>query len=483
MLNWGAIFHILGWLMGGFGLAMLVPAGVALLYHEPHWLAFVTSSILSCFIGGNLLFMNRGAPKNLSHKDGFMLTALTWLIIGLLGAMPLYFTGVAPTVIDAAFESFSGLTTTGATVLTGLDEMSKGVLFWRAMLQWLGGMGVVVLAIAILPFLGIGGMQIYKTEMAGVVKDKLQPRMQETAKLLWGVYLFITASCAVYYFTFGMNAFDAISHAFTTIATGGFANYDNSFGHFENPMLEWGAIFFMLIGGANFALHYTALHRLSLKGYAQDQEYRLYLTCLFIISIAVFISWGLAADSFAEANFRDSLFNVVSIATTTGYATADYSLWSPFVCMMMIVLMCWGGCSGSTSGGLKMMRVMLIAKQGQRELMRLLHPRSVQTIKINGQPVSGEVRQAVWSFVGLFFAVFVVLTLCVSFMGVPMIEAFSSVAATITSAGPGLGEVGPAGNFANLPQAAKVLLCFSMVTGRLEVFTILVVLSPGFWRR
>ncbi|MBA43829.1 MAG: potassium transporter [Magnetococcales bacterium] len=483
MLNWGAIFHILGWLMGGFGLAMLIPAGVALLYHETIWLSFIESSILTCFIGGNLMFLNKGAPKTLNHKDGFMLTTLTWLIMGLLGSMPLYFTGIVPSFIDAAFESFSGLTTTGATVLTGLDDMSKGILFWRALLQWLWGMGVVVLAIAILPFLGIGGMQIYKTEMAGVVKDKLQPRMQETAKLLWGVYLFITAMCATYYFMFGMGAFDAICHAFTTIATGGFANYDNSFGHYDTPVLEWGCIFFMLMGGANFALHYTALHRLSLKGYKKDQEFKLYVICLLAISVAVFISWGLTLGNFAEASFRESLFSVVSVATTTGYATLDYEHWSSFVCMTMIIVMCWGGCSGSTAGGLKMMRVMLIAKQGQRELTRLMHPRSIQAMKINGIPISEEVRQTVWSFVGLFFAVFAVLTMCLSFMGIPMIEAFSAVAATITSAGPGLGEVGPAGNYSHVPQTAKVLLCFSMVVGRLEMFTVLVVLSPGFWRR
>ena len=484
MLNYGAIFHILGWLMGGFGIAMLLPALISLAYHEHHWLSFVTAAILSFFVGGNLILMNRGAPKNLSHKDGFLLTALTWFVIGLLGALPIYFTGTVPTFIDAAFEAYSGLTTTGATVISGLDTLNRGVLFWRAMMQWLGGMGVVVLAIAILPFLGIGGMQLYKTEMPGVVKDKLQPRLQETAKHLWGVYLFITSMCALYYYVFGMSGFDAVCHAFTTVATGGFSNYDDSFGAFNNNhMLEWGGTLFMLLGGANFTLHYLALHRASVGVYFKDREFKIYTLCLFAISVTVYYSWAITDGSFQNANIRDALFNVVSIATTTGYATTDYTLWSPYTCLIMIVLMCWGGCSGSTAGGLKMMRVMLIAKQGLREIMRLLHPRSIQTVKIGGQAIPEDVRQTVWSFVGVFFALFAVLTLCLSFIGLDMIDAFSAVAATITSAGPGLGSVGPSGNYADLPNLAKVLLCFSMVAGRLELFTLLVVMSPGFWRR
>lgn len=483
MLNFGAIFNILGFLMCGFGGAMLLPAGISLIYHEPAALAFVTAAILAFFVGGNLVFMNRGAAKTLSHKDGFMLTALTWIVLGLLGAMPMYFSGVVPSAVDAVFESFSGLTTTGATVIVGLDGLSKGVLFWRAMIQWLGGMGVVVLAIAVLPFLGIGGMQLYKTEMAGVTKDKLQPRLQETAKLLWVVYLLITSACACYYYVFGMSAFDAVCHAFTTVATGGFANYDASFGAFNSPALEWGATLFMFMGGLNFAWHFMALHKQSLKIYYQDREFRIFTAYLLLVTAVVYVSWVMAQNSFENAHFRTALFNVVSIATTTGYATEDYTLWSPFAGMVMIIIMFCGGCSGSTSGGLKMMRVILIAKQGFREIVRLLHPRGIQTIKVGGKVIPDDVLQTVWSFVGLFFFIFAALTLCLSFMGLDIITAFSAVAATITSAGPGLGEVGPAGNYAGLPAAAKLLLCFSMVVGRLEIFTILVILTPQFWRR
>jgi len=483
MLNFGAIFNILGFLMCGFGGAMLFPAGVSFIYGEPEILSFVTAAILAFFMGGNFIFMNHGAAKTLSHKDGFMLTALTWLVLGLLGAMPLHFSGVVPSVVDAVFESFSGLTTTGATVITGLDTLSKGVLFWRAMIQWLGGMGVVVLAIAVLPFLGIGGMQLYRTEMPGVVKDKLQPRLQETAKLLWVVYLLITSACACYYYVFGMSGFDAVCHAFTTIATGGFANYDASFGAFNSPALEWGAILFMFMGGLNFSWHFMALHKQSLKVYYQDREFRIFVVYLLLVTLVVYISWGIAQNSFEDSHMRAALFNVISIATTTGYATTDYTLWSPFAGMVMIIIMFCGGCSGSTSGGLKMMRVILIAKQGFREIIRLLHPRSIQTIKVGGKVIGDDVLQTVWSFVGLFFFIFAAFTLCLSFMGLDIITAFSAVAATITSAGPGLGEVGPAGNYAGLPSAAKILLCFSMVVGRLEIFTILVILTPQFWRR
>lgn len=483
MLHYGAVLHILGWLMGGFGAAMLVPAGVSLYYGEHHAMAFVTSAIMSFFVGGNLMFMNKGKVKSLSHKDGFLLTALTWTVLGLLGAMPMYISDVTPSLVDAVFESFSGLTTTGATVIVGLDDLSKGILFWRALLQWLGGMGVVVLAIAILPFLGIGGMQLYKTEMPGVVKDKLQPRLQETAKLLWVVYLLLTTTCAVAYHIMGMSIFDAICHSFTTVAIGGFANYDQSFGHFANPNLEWVAIIFMFIGGTNYVLHYTALNKRSLKMYWENTEFRYYTFYVAAATLFAGISYVIVHHGTEGFSLKAVLFNIVSIVTTTGYATHDYSEWPVFVPMLLLILMFFGGCSGSTSGGLKVLRVMLIAKQGQRELRRLRHPRSIQHVKVQGHTVGDDVLETVWSFVGLFFFTFAVLSLALTFMGIDLITAISAAAATITNTGPGLGEVGPAGNYAGLPAAAKVLLCFSMVVGRLEIFTILVIFTPQFWRR
>ena len=482
MLNYGAIFHIIGWLVAGFGLIMFLPAGVSLLYGEEEWLPFAVSAVFAFFIGGNLIFINRGSPRALGHRDGFLLTFLTWFILGLLGALPLYFSGAIGLFVDAVFESFSGLTTTGATVMAGLDTTAKGILFWRALMQWMGGMGIIVLAIAILPFLGVGGMQLYKSEMPGVVKDKLQPRLKETAKLLWVVYLFLTVLCTLAYAIAGMSVFDAICHAFTTVATAGFANYDASFAAFNSTAIELIAISFMFIGGINFALHFLFLGRGKISVYFKDDEFRWY-------SLYLLLAFGLALLMFAlngglgEMRFTQVLFNIVSMATTTGFVVADYSLWPGLIPMLIIVLMFHGGSTGSTVGGLKVMRVMLVMKQGQKEMKRLMHPHSVQTLKVDKKVVSDEILQTVWSFIGLYFFTFIIITLLLSAMGLDIVTAFSAVAATITSAGPALGDVGPSSNYASLPAFAKILLCGSMLLGRLELFTVLLIFSPHFWRR
>ena len=482
MLNYGAIFHIIGWLVGGYGLIMFLPAGVSLLYGEDAWLPFAISAVFAFYIGGNLVFINRGSSRALSHRDGFLLTFLTWFILGLLGALPLYFSGALTHFVDAVFESFSGLTTTGATVMSGLDFAPKGILFWRTLMQWMGGMGIIVLAIAILPFLGVGGMQLYKSEMPGVVKDKLQPRLKETAKLLWVVYLFLTVLCALAYAIAGMSVFDAICHAFTTVATAGFANYDASFAAFNSTAIEWIAITFMFIGGINFALHFMFLGRGKLAVYLKDDEFRWYGGYLLLALGLAFLMFALSGG-LGDVRFTQVVFNIVSMATTTGFVVGDYSVWPGLIPMLIIILMFHGGSTGSTVGGLKVMRVMLVMKQGQREIKRLMHPHSVQTLKVDKKVVSDEILQTVWSFIGLYFFTFVVITLLLSAIGLDIVTAFSAVAATITSAGPALGDVGPSSNYADLPSFAKILLCASMLLGRLELFTVLLIFSPHFWRR
>lgn len=482
MLNYGAIFYIIGWLVAGYGLVMFLPAGVSLIYGEDEWLPFAISALFAFFVGGNMLLINRGSPRSLSHRDGFLLTFLAWLILGLLGALPLYFSGAIGFFVDAVFESFSGLTTTGATVMSGLDTTAKGILFWRTLMQWMGGMGIIVLAIAILPFLGVGGMQLYKSEMPGVVKDKLQPRLQETAKLLWVVYLFLTVLCCVAYAIAGMSVFDAICHAFTTVATAGFANYDASFAAFNSTAIELIAIVFMFIGGINFALHFVFLGRGRLSVYVKDDEFRWY-TCYLLVAFLAALLMFILSGGLGDVRVTEVLFNIVSMATTTGFVVGDYSLWPGLIPMLIVILMFHGGSTGSTVGGLKVMRVMLVMKQGQREIKRLLHPHSVQCLKVDKKVVSDDILQTVWSFIGLYFFTFVVITLLLSAMGIDIVTAFSAVAATITSAGPALGEVGPGSNYAGLPALAKVLLCASMLLGRLELFTVLLIFSPQFWRR
>ena len=482
MLNYGAIFHIIGWLVAGYGLIMFLPAGVSLLYGEEEWLPFSVSALFAFFVGGNFILINRGSPRSLHHRDGFLLTFLAWTVLGLLGALPLYFSGVMPSLIDAVFESFSGLTTTGATVMTGLDSMPHGVLFWRALMQWMGGMGIIVLAIAILPFLGVGGMQLYKSEMPGVVKDKLQPRLQETAKLLWVVYLFLTILCCMAYAFAGMSIFDAVCHAFTTIATAGFANYDASFAAFNSTAIELIAIFFMFIGGINFALHFMFMAKGRLSVYGRDDEFRWYSLYILFVFLAAMLMFALSGG-LGEVRVIQVLFNMVSMATTSGFVVGDYSLWPGFIPFLIVVLMFHGGSTGSTVGGLKVMLVMLVMKQGQRVIKLLLHPHGVQFLKVDNKVVSDEILQTVWSFIGLYFFTFVVITVLLSAMGLDIVTAFSAVAATITSAGPALGEVGPGSTYAGLPAMAKILLCVSMLLGRLELFTVLLIFSPQFWRR
>lgn len=477
------IFYILGWLLAAFGATMLIPAALDGFLDQSGVRHFMWSAGIAGFLGTLLIFMNRTPNRNLNHRDGFLLTALTWFSLSLIGALPFYISGIAPTFIDALFESTSGLTTTGASVLTGLDTMDKGILLWRAMLQWLGGMGIIVLAIAILPFLGIGGMQLYRSEMPGVVKDKLQPRLKDTAKILWVVYLIITLSCVLAYLLAGMPLFDAVCHAFTTVATGGFSTRDASIGAFNNPTVEWVCISFMVLGAINFALHFLLVIGRSFTIYLKNPEAQIFLLILFSASVLT-ITTLVANEVYPsmEENVRNAIFNIVSIFTTTGYSTTNYAAWPAGFLILVFLLMFCGGCSGSTSGGVKVMRFMMISQQGASALRRLLHPRAVVHLKIGGQTIPPEVLESVWSFVALYTLCFLGIALLLGTWGVDFLTAISAAGATLTGLGPGLGEVGPSSTYVGLPQIGKLLLCFSMLIGRLEVFTILILFMPSYWR-
>ena len=482
-MNFSAIGYILGWLLAFFGLAMLFPAVVSFLAYGEDAGAFFESGASSVFFGVCLVLMNKGGNRHLSHKDAFLLTFCVWSSLSIIGALPIFFSGMAPTYVDALFEAVSGLTTTGASVLSGLDYGHHGVLLWRAMMQWLGGMGLIVLATAIIPFLGVGGMQLYKAEMPGVVKDKLQPRLKETAKILWGVYLVLTFVCAVAYYFAGMNPFDALCHAFTTLATGGFSTHDQSFGYFNSPLIEYIAIFFMIVGALNFSLHYLFLAGHGWKVYFKNPEVKGFFLFMFIGIMMMVVSLMLIkAMTFAEA-FRQTTFNMTSVITTTGFSSVDYSAWPVLILITVMVLMFIGGCSGSTAGGMKVLRVLLIMKQGGRELQRLIHPNGVVHVKMGDQVVRSEVIQAVWSFAGLYISCFVGITIVLTLFNLDIVTAYSAAGATLTGLGPGLGDVGPSSNYADIPQGAKLVLCFSMLLGRLELFTLLVIMTPSFWKK
>lgn len=483
-MQFKVIQRIMGQFLMLFSITLLPPVVIDLLYQEDAAHAFFYSYLILLSAGFVLYFPVRKQRNDLRLRDGFVVVVLFWLVLGVAGAIPFYlYDNLEISLVDALFESISGLTTTGATVLVGLDNMPHGILFYRQELQWLGGMGIIVLAVAILPMLGIGGMQLYKAEAPGPVKDnKLTPRIAETAKALWYIYLSLTLACAVAYWFAGMNVFDAISHSFSTVSIGGFSTHDASMGYFDNHAVEMVAIVFMFLGAINFALHFTVVRTKSLMPLLRDSEFKLYASLLFIISaLSIYVLYHQSPSHDFMMAFREGLFQAVSIATTSGFVTSDYASWPVFIPVLLLFASFIGGCAGSTGGGMKVIRVLLLIKQGQREVMRLIHPSAQVTVKVGQQPVKNSIIDAVWGFFAAYVALFVLMMLILMFNGLDQVTAFSAVAATINNLGPGLGEV--SANYASLSDFNKLLLCFSMLLGRLEIFTLLVLLMPAFWRK
>ena len=467
-----------------FSITLLPPVVIDLLYQEDAARAFFYSYLLLLSVGFFLYLPVRKEKKDLRLRDGFVVVVLFWLVLGVAGAVPFYlYEHLDISITDALFESVSGLTTTGATVLVGLDSMPHSILFYRQELQWLGGMGIIVLAVAVMPMLGIGGMQLYKAEAPGPVKDaKLTPRIAETAKALWYIYLGLTVACAIAYWVAGMSLFDAVAHSFSTVAIGGFSTHDASMGYFDNQAVEVVAIIFMFLGAVNFALHFSVVRSKSLMPYLRDSEFLLYASLLVIIStLSVYALYSQSVDHDFSSAFREALFQTVSIATTSGFVTSDYASWPVFIPVLLLFSSFIGGCAGSTGGGMKVIRVLLLIKQGQREMLRLIHPNAQVTVKVGKLPVNNSIIDAVWGFFAAYVALFTLIMLILMFNGLDQITAFSAVAATINNLGPGLGEV--SANYANLTDFNKLLLCFSMLLGRLEIFTLLVLLMPAFWRK
>jgi trk system potassium uptake protein TrkH len=409
--------------------------------------------------------------------------ALFWSVLGTAGALPLILSDATPvSFTDAVFESISGLTTTGSTVLIGLDTLPYSILFYRQELQWLGGMGIIVLALAVLPMLGVGGMQLYRAETPGPIKDaKLTPRITETAKFLWLVYVGLTALCALTYWMAGMSIFDAVAHAFSTVSTGGYSPYDASFGHFDSATLEMIAVVFMALGGTNFALHFAALRRRSISPYIGDAEFRTYLGVLIAIA-TVTVGYLYATQHLGSfgAALHHGIFQVVSITTSTGYTTASFSEWPLFLPLLLIFASFMGGCASSTSGGMKTIRILLLFKQGYQATRQLIHPSAMLTVRIGSHSMDKRVVEGVWGFLSAYLLCFTVGLLALMALGMDQVTAFSAMAACLNNLGPGLGEV--AANFRTVSDAGKWILSLAMLLGRLEIFTLLVLLTPDFWR-
>ncbi len=484
MREFANVQRILGILVFLFSVTLLPPMGVALYYADGALLAFVEAYLTALLVGLFLWFPVRAARHELRLRDGCLIVVLFWLTLSLFGALPLYFAEEAwHTFTDAMFESMSGLTTTGATTVVGLDDMPHAILYYRNQLHWVGGMGIIVLAVAVLPMLGVGGMQLYRAETPGPMKeDKLTPRITETARALWLVYVAITTLCALAYWLAGMGPFDAITHAFSTMATGGFANYDASLAHFKSPAIETIAMVFMVIAGANFSLHFLAWHRGTVRVYVQDPECIVYVGLLGVLvlsfSAMLFLN-GTYPDFFSCLRFGG--FQIISFGTSTGFTTAEYWLWPGALPVMLVISSAVCGSAGSTAGGIKVIRMLLLVKYAYRELMRMVHPYAEIPVKVGGRAVGAHVLDAVSGFFAVYAALFMLLGFILMTLGMDMISAFSAVSATINNMGPGLGQV--TANFATVGPAEKWVCIFAMLVGRLEIFTLLAILTPAFWRR
>jgi len=479
-----SIQRIMGLLLMLFSFTMLPPALIGLAYGDGEVLPFVWSFLLNLCSGLLIWLPVRKHRVELRLRDGFIVVVVFWLVWGFAGAVPFLFAeNPSISISDSVFESISALTTTGATILTNIDTLPHSILFYRQQLQWLGGMGIIVLAVAILPMLGIGGMQLYRAETPGPMKDnRLTPRITETAKALWYIYLGLTILCALAYWAAGMGGFDAVSHAFSTIAIGGFSTHDASIGYFNSRSVEIVAVIFMLLAGLNFSLHFVAWRSLSPKAYIRDPEAQTYL---FVLGVLAFITTGYLYISDTYPSFLDALhhgiFQAVSIGTTSGFSTAEYHSWPGFLPVLLIFSSFIGGCAGSTGGGLKVIRFLLLFKQGVREITRLIHPNAQISVKIGKKALPERVINAVWGFFSLYVACFVLLMLTLMAMGMDQITAFSAVAACMNNLGPGLGDVGV--NYASISDQAKWVLGFAMLLGRLEIFTLLVLFTTTFWRK
>ena len=474
-MNIGSIFNLFSKLVAFFAISMLIPAIYSFITKDGFFISFLLSFCM--IIAPSILIWaaTKKYKEDLQAKDGFFVITFFWLILASVGSIPFLLFGIAP--IDSFFESMSGITTTGATVITGLDELPRSLLLYRQLLQWLGGMGLIVLAIAIMPLLGIGGGQIFKTDVPGAMNDqKLTPRIKETAQSLWLIYVILTILCAVFYFLNGMGSFDAISHALSTVSIGGFSTHDESIGYFNSFGIELVCIIFMLLSALSFALHYNAYTNFSIKKYFYDPESGFFIGMLFFIFIIILIS----SMFYDFGSVTSILFQTVSIVTTTGFTNDDYSSWPLFASFLLLMGAFVGACSGSVGGGIKSWRFMIMINHSIINLKKMIHPHGVFTLKLGpNKVVENDVAASVWGFFSIYVISFMILLVLMLFTGMDFLSAFSAIGACLNNLGPGLGMV--ADSYSGVSDFGKVILSFAMILGRLEIFTLLVILVPSFW--
>ena len=476
------IARVLGLLLMIFSLTMLPPILVAVLYGETTSSTFAIAFGITLAVGLIFWLPSKQVNADMRTRDGFLITVCFWLVLSTFGALPLMLTeALNLSFINAMFESVSGLTTTGATVISGLDDLPKSILYYRQQLQWLGGIGIVVIAVAILPMLGVGGMQLYRTETPGPMKDsKLTPRIRETANVLFKIYLALTTVCALAYWLAGMSGFDAISHSFSTVSIGGFSTHDASIGFFDSSAIMAICAFFMVISGINFALHFHVWHDRKISHYWSDPEARMYIY-LLIGGVAITCLYLYYSGTYGwSESIRQGGFHLISIMTTTGFTTDNFSAWPTFLPFFLVFLSFFGACAGSTGGGIKIGRMLILGQQCIREIYRLVHPNALLPIKIQNRRIPSRVADAIWAFFGAYLAIFYLMVLLLLASGLDYVTAWSATAASLNNLGPGLGEV--AINFADLNGFAKWVLCWGMLLGRLEIFTLLVLFTPTFWK-
>jgi trk system potassium uptake protein TrkH len=482
-MNFLTVQRILGQLLMLFSVTMLPPVGVSLYFGDGHWQPFMDSFGGMLAVGALIWWPARKAHRELRVRDGFLVVSMFWIVLGLAGAVPLLISDRPDlTLTDAVFEAVSGFTTTGATVLVGLEELPISILYFRQQIQWLGGIGIVVLAVALLPMLGVGGMQLLKAESPRPAKDvRLTPRITETAKALWVIYVTLTVLCAACYWLAGMSPFDAIAHSFSTVSTGGHSTHDLSLGYFDNVAVEIVASLFMFLGAANFALHFFVWRYRRPQDYFRDPEFRAFMflvTCLFLLTLGMLLFKGVYTTDTA---IRQSVFTAISAQTGTGFFTTDYSVWPSAIPVILLLATFISGSAGSTSGGMKVIRWLLIWRQGQREVQRLIHPSAEIPVRIGSKPVDWRVIESVWGFFAAYMILFAVLMVLMMIAGADHVTAFSAIASCINNYGVGLGEV--SSNFRSISEPMKWLCVIAMLLGRLEIFPLLVIATPSFWRR
>ena len=483
-INIKLILRFIGFLLIVEGFFMFLGIPFSIYYCGNNCNSLLISGLITSFSGLILLLLTRkNYNKNIGKREGYIIVTFSWIIISIFGTLPFLISGAIPDFTNAFFETISGFTTTGASILNDIESLPKGILFWRNITQWIGGMGIIVLSIAILPVLGIGGMQLYAAEMPGPAPDKLHPRITQTAKRLWGIYIILTFVETGLLLLGNMSLFDALCHAFGTMATGGFSTQNTSIAGYS-PYIQYVIIVFMIFAGTNFTLHYLALHG-KLKKIWQNEEFRYYVYLIFLVSIIITVSLIILSNESFERAIRESLFQVISIITTTGYVTANYLGWPGLLWMIIFLLMFVGGCAGSTGGGIKILRQLLLFKNSGMELKRLIHPKAIILVKYNRKTVSQDIIFKIMAFFLIYIIIFALGTFVMSLIGLDFETAIGSTVATLGNIGPGIGQVGPCEscNYFNIPDFGKWFLSFLMLIGRLELFTVLILLSPAFWRK